>query len=301
VVQQAGRVEHFETHCVANDGRDVEVSLAISPIRDGAVIAGVAVIARDIAERRATERELARARALLAERATELERSNGDLEQFAYVVSHDLSEPLRAISGFLQLLERRHAPHLDDDARRYIARSVEGAERMRLLIDDLLAYSRAGRGGAPMNAVDLNQVLADMLRWLEAPLRETGATLRADALPTVHGNAAQLGQVLQNLLSNALKFRQGSPTIEIQSRRKGDEWTISVLDDGIGVKPEFADRIFLVFKRLNGRGAYPGTGIGLAICKRVVESHGGRIWCEPRPEGGTAFHLTLPTTTESQQ
>jgi PAS domain S-box-containing protein len=295
------RLGHHDTVHIARDGRRIDISMAVSPILDAAGDqVGMSVVARDVSSRREVERELARTRELLQARADELARSNEDLAQFAYVVSHDLSEPLRAISGFLQLLERRHAESLDDDARRYIGRSVEGAERMRALIDDLLAFSRAGGQELRMEPTDCNDVIAVALDGLGPAIQEAQATIRVSELPMVRANARQLTQVFQNLIANALKFRDGDrTTIEIVAAPgPPGHHRISVLDDGIGVDPRYTERVFGVFKRLHTRSKYPGTGIGLAICKRLVEAHGGRIWCEPRAEGGTAFHMSLPTASE---
>jgi light-regulated signal transduction histidine kinase (bacteriophytochrome) len=286
-VRGGERIEHYETQRLTRDGRCIDVSLAVSPIRgeDGGT-AGLSFVARDVSERRAVDRELA--------------RSHEDLEQFAYVVSHDLSEPLRAITGFLGLLSRRHGPELDADGQRYVRRSIEGAERMRHLIDDLLAYSRAGRAKPVFGRVEIAEVVATALETLDAGLGGDDVHVAVHhPLPVVHGNAGQLVQVLQNLLGNALKFRRPEAVrIEVRAERIGGEWRLSVLDDGIGIDARYADRVFLVFKRLHSREAYTGTGIGLAICKRIVESHDGRIWWEARDGGGTAFHLTLPSAEE---
>jgi PAS domain S-box-containing protein len=299
-VRSGERVAYHETVHLARDGRAIDVSLTVSEVLgESGENAGLAVIARDVSDHAEAARELARTRAELEARARELERSNAELAQFAYVVSHDLSEPLRAISGFLGLLERRHGDALDEEAARYVGRTVEAAERMRMLIDDLLAYSRAGRDLPEPEPVDCSEVLRRAVASLDSVIADAGAEIVAGRLPVVAGNRGQLEHVFQNLLSNAVKFRGEAPsTIEVRAARTAEGWQISVLDDGIGIDPRYAERIFLVFKRLHGRSAYPGTGIGLAISKRIVEAHGGRIWCEPRPEGGTTFHFTLPPAIE---
>ena len=236
------------------------------------------------------------AEAQAQERAAELARSNAELQQFAYVASHDLQEPLRVITSYLQLLQRRYAGQLGDDADKFIDRSVGAAGRMRQLIQDLLAYSRVGTRGKPFAPVDLSGLLDQVLADLEVAIDESGATIAVDDLPTVSGDAGQLHQLLSNLVANAVKFRaEDPPAVHVSASRFGDEgWRVSVADSGIGLDPAFADRIFVIFQRLHARDEYPGTGIGLAIARRIVERHGGRIWVESEPERGATFHFTLP-------
>lgn len=241
------------------------------------------------------ERRVIRRTADAERRARELERSNGELEQFAYVASHDLQEPLRMVASYVQLLERRYKDKLDADAGEFIGYAVEGAQRMQGLINDLLAYSRVGSRGKAVSAVDLEAVLSSTLSNLTVAIDEAGARVTHDPLPTVPGDAVQLGQLLQNLIGNAIKFRgERPPLVHVAAERKGDEWVCSVRDNGIGIDPEYAGRIFLIFQRLHARSAYPGSGIGLAVCKKIMERHGGRIWVESVSGEGATFFFTLP-------
>ncbi len=245
----------------------------------------------DITLRREAEESLRRALA-------ELERSNTELEQFAYVASHDLQEPLRKISSFAELLQRRYAGRLDADADRFIRYIVEGAGRLRQLIVDLLNYSRLGRGGLALSDVDVGQLVDRVLDVLHPRIAESGAVVEHGPLPAVVGDRGQLEQLFLNLVSNALKFtREGrAPRVTISAGREGADWRFCVEDNGIGIAPEFFEKLFVPFKRLHGRLQYPGTGIGLAICRRVVERHGGRIWIESAAGGGARFCFTLPAS-----
>jgi PAS domain S-box-containing protein len=283
-------------------------------------------VSRDISERKQAEQAL-------EQQAEELRRSNAELEQFAYVASHDLQEPLRMVTSYLQLLVRRHRERLDTDAEEFIAFAVDGAKRMRELINDLLAYSRVGTRGKTFEPTDCEAVLAWSLANLRLAIEESGAVITHDPLPTVMADASQLAQLLQNLLSNAIKFRSAEPPrIHIAARREAASpvshgqdtpdpefevlaslanagevgrpgagepceetgtWVLSVRDNGIGIDPAFAQRVFVIFQRLHPRGDFPGTGIGLAVCKKIVERHGGRIWLESVPGQGTTFYFTL--------
>jgi len=228
--------------------------------------------------------------------ATEaLERTNAELAQFAYVASHDLSEPLRMVSSYLQLLRRRYHGQIDEDADEFIDFAVEGANRMRALIEDLLAYSRAG-GRSDPRPVDCGLVMADVLSSLAAAVADARAQVHVGSLPMVLGDRVSLAQLMQNLLANALKFRNG-PGARVWVTSKKDSpgtWQLTVADDGIGIDPRHRDRVFKMFQRLHDREAFEGTGIGLAICRKIVERHGGRIWVEGREGGGTVFRFTLP-------
>ncbi len=226
----------------------------------------------------------------------ELARSNQDLEQFAYVASHDLQEPLRMVTGYLQLIERRYGEKLDDSAHEFIAFAVDGAARMQTLIQDLLAYSRVGTRGKTPQPVPVADALQAVQKDLAAKIAETGAQLTAGALPVVQADPTQLRQLLTNLVGNALKFTAPDrpARIHVDARRDGPLWEITVADNGIGIEPEYRDRIFVIFQRLHGREAYEGTGLGLAICKKIVERHGGRIWVTSTPGEGSCFHFTLP-------
>jgi PAS domain S-box-containing protein len=224
-----------------------------------------------------------------------LERTNEELAQFAYVASHDLSEPLRMVSSYLQLLRRRYHGQIDEDADEFIDFAVEGANRMRALIEDLLAYSRAGRGAEP-RPIDLSHVMADVLSSLAAAVADARAQVSVSTMPTVLGDRLALTQVLQNLVANALKFRSGaSAGVWVSAERQHDAmWKLTVADDGIGIDPRHRERVFKMFQRLHDREAFEGTGIGLAICRKIVERQGGEIWVEEREGGGSVFTFTIP-------
>jgi signal transduction histidine kinase len=232
--------------------------------------------------------------------ASELERSNAELEQFAYVASHDLQEPLRKVASFCQLLEQRYKGQLDDRADQYIAFAVDGAKRMQQLINDLLAFSRVGRTGADFERIDLDEVLGQALANLAAAIEESGATVESDPLPTVEGDPTLLTLVLQNLVGNAIKFRsQAAPEVHVGVKREDDHWLISCSDNGIGIDPEYAERVFVIFQRLHAKDEYAGTGIGLSMCRKIVEYHGGRIWLDDDTQSGTTFRFTLPAPEET--
>jgi signal transduction histidine kinase len=228
------------------------------------------------------------------ERTLELKRSNEDLEQFAYVASHDLQEPLRMITSYMQLLKQRYSAQLDRSGNEFVDFALDGATRMQRLITDLLAYSRVGTRGQPFESVDLGEIVRRTLQNLEVAVQETGAQVTTDALPTVAGDPVQLTQLFQNLVANALKFRgESRPRVHITAERNGTAWHLRVRDNGIGISSQDFERIFVIFQRLHHRDKYTGTGIGLAICKKIVERHGGRIWVESSPGHGTTFHFTL--------
>lgn len=216
-----------------------------------------------------------------ADQTEELSRSNSELEQFAYVASHDLQEPLRKVASFTQMLEQRYGDQLDERARQYIHYAVDGAKRMQLLINDLLDFSRVGRVTGEKAETESGTALDRALENLSATIEDTGATVTRDELPRVVGNQVQLTQLFQNLIENAVKFRaEDPPRVHIGVRRDGDRWEFSCSDNGIGVEPKYADRIFLIFQRLHPRDVYPGTGIGLALCRKIVEYHGGTLWLD---------------------
>jgi signal transduction histidine kinase len=240
------------------------------------------------------ERRVAERTAELAERAKELARSNVELQQFAYVASHDLQEPLRTISSFTQLLAKRYRDQLDDKAREFIGFAVDGCKRMQTLINDLLAFSRVGTHGRPPTPVRCDELVDRVLKSLRVAIDDSGAAISRDPLPTVRGDEVQLGQLFQNLVGNALKFRGPQrPKIHIGCEVTEAGWKISVRDNGIGIPEEHHERIFVIFQRLHNRNQYPGTGIGLAICKKIAERHGGRIWVEPTAGGGSTFCFTI--------
>ncbi|MDX8054123.1 CHASE3 domain-containing protein [Lentzea sp. BCCO 10_0798] len=235
----------------------------------------------------------------LDQRSAELQRSNAELEQFAYVASHDLQEPLRKVASFCQLLQRRYGGQLDERADQYIDFAVDGAKRMQGLINDLLAFSRVGRITRERTMIDLDELVSQVVENFSDRVEETGATIVVGDLPSVRGEATLLSAVFQNLISNALKFRGSSaPEITIGAERDGEVWKFSVRDNGIGIEPEYSDRIFVIFQRLHPKDAYPGTGIGLAMCRKIVEYHGGTIWLKTDVDSGTQFEFTLPVAAE---
>jgi light-regulated signal transduction histidine kinase (bacteriophytochrome) len=251
-------------------------------------------------------RELAdteRARQELDERSRELARSNSDLEQFAYVASHDLQEPLRKVASFCQLLQRRYAGQLDERADQYIEFATDGAKRMQVLID-LLAFSRVGRHGDAMEEVDLGLLVDRAAENVAGALEESGGSVERGELPRVLGEPALLTTVFQNLMGNSLKFHgEDPPRLRVDAERvtdhAGDRWLLRFRDNGIGIDPEYAERIFVIFQRLHARNAYPGTGIGLAMCRKIVERHGGTMWLESHPPPGTTFVVALPVLPET--
>ena len=229
----------------------------------------------------------------------ELSRSNRELEQFAYVASHDLQEPLRMVSSYVALLGRRYGGELDERADKYIHFAVDGANRMQRLIHDLLAYSRVGTQGAELTPTDTAPVLRETLSNLELAIEDSEAQVVFSDLPSVMGDPSQLRQLFQNIIGNALKFRSESrPRVELDAKRDGDQWTFSIRDNGVGFDQRYAERVFGVFKRLHRNADIPGTGIGLAICQRIIERHGGRIWAESKLGEGSCFYFTLPAVAE---
>jgi light-regulated signal transduction histidine kinase (bacteriophytochrome) len=228
----------------------------------------------------------------------ELVRSNAELEQFACVASHDLQEPLRMVSSYAQLLGKRYQGRLDSEADLFIHYAVDGTKRMQQLIQDLLTYSRIGTSDTSLETVECDAVCHLAVKNLRVSIEEKGAVVTHDSLPTVIGDKTQITQLFQNLISNALKFHgENSPRVHISSEQKGNEWVFSVEDNGIGIAPEFSMRIFDIFQRLHSRDRYPGSGVGLSICKKIVERHGGRIWVESEPGNGSRFYFTIPANT----
>ena len=312
-IRRGDRIEHYETIRVRKDGKRIPVSLSVSPVKNAVgEIIGAAKIARDITDKKRAEeeicrlnqhleqriqertRELENANTQLVEQAVRLARTNAELERFVYVSSHDLQEPLRMISGFTQLLAQRYQGKLGADADDFINYAVDGADRMSRLIKDLLKYSLLGTQAIRSAPVDFEELWYRAVMDLKVSIEESGAVLTHDPLPTLMGDATQLGQVLQNLLANAIKFTRATPQIHVCAEQKGQEWVFGVRDNGIGIEPQYTERIFEVFRRLHTRSEYPGTGIGLAICKRVIETHGGRMWIESEYGKGSTFYFTLP-------
>jgi signal transduction histidine kinase len=232
----------------------------------------------------------------LANKVEELARSNADLEQFAYVASHDLQEPLRMVTIYTQLLGERYRGKLDDNADKFIGYASEGAQRMQVLIQDLLAFSRVGRNGFTSGSVDCNAVMAEVLQTLAPAIQESSAGISYAELPSVWADRTQVTQVFQNLIQNAIKFRgKEAPLISVQAEKADQQWRFSVSDNGIGIAPEHAENIFVVFQRLHARTEYSGNGIGLAICKKIVEHYHGKIWVESQTGSGSSFKFTLPS------
>jgi light-regulated signal transduction histidine kinase (bacteriophytochrome) len=231
----------------------------------------------------------------LREALLDLERSNRDLEEFAYISSHDLQEPLRKIANFSEMLVTQYQGRLDEQAERHFGYIIDGAKRMQALINDLLSYSRVGRAELTLVPASLEEILKGTLSNLQALIQESGAEISYDPLPTLQVNPHQMGQLLQNLITNGIKFHdQRAPRIHLSARQEGQEWVIAVQDHGIGFDPQYVEGIFKVFKRLHSKEQYPGTGIGLAICKKIAERHGGRIWAESEPGRGATFYFTIP-------
>ena len=276
--------DYIELPGVRADGTEISLAVSFSEIEQEGDRFFTGII-RDITERKEYQRKL--------------EESNERLEQFAYAVSHDLQEPLRMVSSYLQLVEERYADGLDDDAREFIEFAVDGADRMREMIDGLLEYSRIETRGDPLEPVDLDDVVSGVLDDLQVRIEERDADLETETLPRVEGDASQLRQVVQNLVSNALAYSGDEPPrIRISAERTADEWVIAVSDAGIGIGPDDQDRIFEVFERLHAREEHEGTGIGLALCRHIVERHGGEIWVDSTPGEGATFSFTLPAADD---
>jgi len=287
--------EPFWAEVLDHDGPTAAETLTgARDVRAAKLADGVLVVWRDGTARKQLEETLARANAELRQRTADLERVNADLEQFAYAAAHDLKEPLRAISGFASLLARRYGGRLDDTADDYLVHLVEGVGRMRELIEDLLAYARVDTGEQRLEPVNTAKVAKQAISNLRVLIGEAGATVTQAELPVVTGDRGLLTQLFQNLVANAVKFHAHQPpVVHLSAERRDDAWCFAVADNGIGMDPAQAERIFEMFQRLRGRGEYVGTGIGLATCKRVVERHGGRIWVDPTQGGGSTFRFTI--------
>jgi PAS domain S-box-containing protein len=272
------------------DGSEFPIEIMLSPLESAEGILVTAAI-RDITERRKSQEHLLKT-------VGELKRSNDDLQQFAYVSSHDLQEPLRMVSSYTQLLAKRYQGRLDSDADEFIAFAVDGCRRMQGLIQDLLAYSRAGTNGKELSEVSSENALQEALTNLRITIEQSGSIVTHDSMPAVRTDEAQLTQVFQNLVGNAIKYRGAeTPRVHVSATRNGgSQWTFSVRDNGMGIDPQYFERIFILFQRLHGRDEFEGTGIGLAICKKILERLGGRIWVESQPEKGSTFYFALPET-----
>ncbi|HHT75878.1 MAG: ATP-binding protein [Methanomassiliicoccaceae archaeon] len=281
--REPGKVSQFDLKIRRKDGFSIWMQMRFMPVTDEHDrCIGTLNALTSIDERKRVEEEL--------------RRSNEELKQFAYVASHDLREPLRMVTSYLELLERKYdGKVLDEKAKVYMHFAIDGAQRMQRMIDDLLAYSRVDKLGKPFSPVEMDKVLATALKDLERSIDDSGATIVNDPLPTIIADGDQMVLLLENLISNALKFRgDEAPRISISALQVADEWTFSVKDNGIGIDPSQMDRLFQMFVRLHSKEEYEGTGIGLAICKKIVERHGGRIWVESEPGAGSTFHFTIP-------
>jgi light-regulated signal transduction histidine kinase (bacteriophytochrome) len=281
---------HFrsEHRFLRPDGSVVWTRVNAAEMRQGGRLVGFVGMVEDISEKHALD-------LALTQKAGELARSNSELEQFAYVASHDLQEPLRMVTSYTQLLRKRYSGNFDADANEFMGYIVEGGQRMQALITDLLNLSRVNTARKAFAPVKLEQVLAETLGVLKLRIAESGAVISHGSLPILPGDAGQLGQVLLNLIGNSIKFCGGkAPQVHLSATREGAFWQVTVRDQGIGIEPRFFERIFVIFQRLHTRAEYAGTGIGLAICKKIVERHGGRIWVESMIGAGTRFHFTLP-------
>jgi PAS domain S-box-containing protein len=285
--------ERLEMPALRADGTEIPVELVVTQLpTDGPPL--FTGFLRDVTERRRVEQSL-------TQRAWELTRSNAELEQFVYVASHDLQEPLRMVASFTQLLAKRYKGRFDADADEFIGYVVDGASRMQRLIDDLLTFSRVGRSGQSAAPTDSAAVFQAACANLRTAIQESRAVVTSDALPAVMADEMQLVQLFQNLIGNAIKFRGDRPVhVHVGAERQESDWLFWVRDNGIGIEPQYAERIFTIFQRLHGGSEYSGTGIGLAICKKIVERHGGRIWVTSEPEQGSTFYFTLPAQEGKQ-
>ncbi len=283
-----GFVKDYPLAIRHNSGEITDVIYNASVFRNAqGQIQGVFAAARDITQRKAMENKL-------RETLEKLKQSNAELEQFAYVASHDLQEPLRMVASYVQLLQRRYQGKLDPEADEFIAYAVDGANRMRGLIDDLLTYSRVGRLGKPFEPTNLESTLDIVLKNLQASIADNKATVTHDTLPVIKADGSQLVQLFQNLIGNAIKFHgEEPPHVHVSAVDKGSEWEFAVRDNGIGIDPQYFERLFKIFQRLHTREEYPGSGIGLAVCKKIVERHGGRIWIESQIGKGSTIYFTL--------
>ena len=288
-VSKGERVDAFETKRQRKDITLINVALTISPVREeSGMITEASAISRDITFKKKVEEELRRY-------AEELALSNEELYVFSYAASHDLQEPLRTIQSFIEVLNQKHKRKLGAEIEEYMRAASDGVSRMYRLITDFLMYSRVGSENALMEDIDCNAALKDSIANLQIAIKESKAKVKQYTLPTIHGNFVQITQVFQNLIANAIKYQgENTPQIEISAEKKDEKWIFAVKDNGIGIEQWFSERIFIVFQKLHDHKKYPGSGIGLALCKRVIEKHGGKIWFESEAGKGTTFLFTLP-------
>jgi signal transduction histidine kinase len=279
--------------CVKQDTADYVWKDSLAPLTEAL---------RGALKKKKTREELKRAQEALAGKIEELAHSNAALEQFAYAASHDLQEPLRMVSAYTQLLAERYRGKLDDQADQYIHYAVDGAVRMQSLVHDLLTFSRVGRQGNAVTSADCNEIMKRVMENLRPAIAESSSVVTHEPLPSLMANQSQLQQVLERLIANAIKFRgPQSPIIHVAAEKRATEWVFSVADNGIGISPEHAENVFIIFKRLHTRAEYPGNGVGLAICRRIVEGFGGKIQALPLEGGGTIFKFSLPAGKSAQQ
>ncbi len=289
-------IDSFETKRIRKDKSVIDVSLTISPIREESdIITGASAISRDITFKKKVEEELRKY-------AEELALSNEELYVFSYAASHDLQEPLRSIQNFIETLNKKYKRRLGPEMEEQIHAADDGVTRMHRLITDFLMYSRVGTERAAQEEIDLNSTLKDAMANLEVAIKESKAQIKQYTLPKIWGNQIQMTQVFQNLIANAIKYQgESTPIIEISAEKKSGMWQFAVRDNGIGIEQWFSERIFIVFQKLHDPKKYPGSGIGLALCKRVIEKHGGKIWFESEVGKGTTFFFTLPIAEEKKK
>lgn len=289
-LKNPGQTYRSKFRKVRKDGVTLWVEEIAQAVYDLNGALNILVVCQDITERKRAEEDLMKA-------MEELSRSNRDLEQFAYAISHDLQAPLRSISGFAQIIAQDCHGRLDAKADKYIDFIVAGSRRMQGMIEDILAYSRAGIRAGEFSAVDFEPLLSQAIENLQASIEESGAVITREPLPTAKADQSQMLMLFQNLIGNAIKFSAGPPRVHVSAAGKGSEWVFSVRDNGIGIDPKQVGRLFILFQRLHTSEEYPGTGVGLAICKKIVERHGGRIWVESEPGTGSTFYFSLPATS----